>query len=154
MSRLKQMPFQNLLTFSIHVTGPSGRVLWSTEVVAWTHVPTRCRHVKLALVGRLSGYEATTIADLVFVWSRPMGSAWFWSLVLRSRKIKRWMVEHLLFIDSLCVSLVFIRMMTSSNGNIFRVTGHLCGEFTGRRWIPRTKASDAELWCFLWSAPE
>ena len=43
-------------------------------------------------------------------------------------------------------------MMTSSNGNIFRVTGPLCGEFTGHRWIPRTKASDAELWCFLWSA--
>ena len=39
--------------------------------------------------------------------------------------------------------------MTSSNGNIFRVTGHLCGEFTGLRWIPRTKASDAELWCFF-----
>ena len=32
-----------------------------------------------------------------------------------------------------------IVMMTSSNGNIFRVTGHLCGEFTGHRWIPRTK---------------
>ena len=45
-------------------------------------------------------------------------------------------------------------MMTSSNGNIFRVTGHLCGEFTGPRWIPRTKASDAELCCFHWSAPE
>ena len=44
-------------------------------------------------------------------------------------------------------------MMTSSNGNIFRVTGHLCGEFTGPRWIPRTKASDAKLLCFLWSAP-
>ena len=43
-------------------------------------------------------------------------------------------------------------MMTSSNGNIFCVTGHLCGEFTGPRWIPHTKASDAELWCFLWSA--
>ena len=27
-------------------------------------------------------------------------------------------------------------MMTSSNGNIFRVTGHLCGEFTGRRESP------------------
>ena len=25
---------------------------------------------------------------------------------------------------------------------------------TGHRWIPCTKASDAELWCFLWSAPE
>ena len=36
----------------------------------------------------------------------------------------------------------------------FRVTGPLCGEFTGHRWIPFTKASDAELWCFLWSAPE
>ena len=45
-------------------------------------------------------------------------------------------------------------MMTSSNGNIFRVTGPLWGEFTGHRWIPLTKASDAELWCFLWSAPE
>ena len=37
---------------------------------------------------------------------------------------------------------------------VFRVTGPLCGEFTGPRWIPRTKASDAELWCFLWSASE
>ena len=27
-------------------------------------------------------------------------------------------------------------MMTSSNGSIFRVTGHLCGEFIGPRWIP------------------
>ena len=34
-----------------------------------------------------------------------------------------------------------------TNGNIFRVTGPLCGEFTGDRWIPLTNASDAELWC-------
>ena len=39
------------------------------------------------------------------------------------------------------------------NRQIFHVTGHLCGEFTGHQF-PRTKASDAELWCFLWSAPE
>ena len=45
-------------------------------------------------------------------------------------------------------------MMTSSNGDIFRVTGHLYGEFTGPRWIPRTKAGDTMLWCFLWSASE
>ena len=45
-------------------------------------------------------------------------------------------------------------MMTSSNGNVFRVTGHLCGEFTGDRWISLTKTGDAELWCFLWSVPE
>ena len=30
----------------------------------------------------------------------------------------------------------------------------LWGESTGHRWIPLTTASDAELWCFLWSAPE
>ena len=44
-------------------------------------------------------------------------------------------------------------MMTSSNGNIFRVTGHLCGEFTSLQWIPHTKASDAGLWCFFYLRP-
>ena len=34
--------------------------------------------------------------------------------------------------------------MASSNGNIFRVTGPLCEEFTGHRWILLTKASGAE----------
>ena len=47
-----------------------------------------------------------------------------------------------------------VNMMTSSNGNIFRVTGHLCGEFPGLRWIPRTKASDAELLYCFWSVSE
>ena len=38
---------------------------------------------------------------------------------------------------------VLIIMTMSSNGKIFCVTGPLCGEFTGHRWIPRSKASDA-----------
>ena len=41
-------------------------------------------------------------------------------------------------------------MMTSSNGNIFRVAGHFCREFTSYWWIAITKASDAELWCCAW----
>ena len=45
-------------------------------------------------------------------------------------------------------------MMNSSNRNIFHVTGPLCGELTSCQWIPCTKASDAELWCFLWSVPK
>ena len=45
--------------------------------------------------------------------------------------------------------MIFYHMITSSNGNIFRSTGLLCGEFTGDRWIPLTKANDAELWCFF-----
>ena len=42
--------------------------------------------------------------------------------------------------------------MTSSRGHIFRVTGPLWGESTGQRWFALTKASDAELWYFLWCA--
>ena len=43
-------------------------------------------------------------------------------------------------------------MMTSTNGNISALP--LWGESTGRRWIPLTKAGDAELWGFRWYAPE
>ena len=48
------------------------------------------------------------------------------------------------YIVQRCVVVISIRwlsahMMTSSNGNIFRVTGFLCWEFIGRRWIPLTK---------------
>ena len=32
-------------------------------------------------------------------------------------------------------------VMASSNGNIFHVTVHLYGKFTGDRWIPRTKVT-------------
>ena len=37
--------------------------------------------------------------------------------------------------------------------NIFRVITPLWGEHTGHWWIPLTEAGDAELWCFVWSAP-
>ena len=44
------------------------------------------------------------------------------------------------------VMIYFAYMMASSNGNIFRVTGPLCGEFTGHRWIsskrPVTRSFD------------
>ena len=46
------------------------------------------------------------------------------------------------------------KMKLSPNGNIFRVTGSLWGESAGHRWIPFIKGRDAELWSFLWSAPE
>ena len=42
-----------------------------------------------------------------------------------------------------------LTIMTSSNGNFFRAAGPLCGHFTSQRWIPLTKASDAEL-CFFY----
>ena len=42
-----------------------------------------------------------------------------------------------------CSFLISLFMMTSSNGNNFRFTGLFCGEFTGHRWISRTKGQ----WC-------
>ena len=44
-------------------------------------------------------------------------------------------------------------MMTSSNENIFHVTGPIWGEFTGRRGFPLTKASDTKLvlFTFAWT---
>ena len=47
-----------------------------------------------------------------------------------------------------------LNMMTSSNGNIFRVTDPLLVESTDHRWFLFTKANDAELWSFLLSAPQ
>ena len=44
-----------------------------------------------------------------------------------------------------------IFMMTSSNGNLFPVTDPLCGEFTGHRCIPLTKASDALMSSMIWA---
>ena len=43
-------------------------------------------------------------------------------------------------------------MMTSSNGTFSALLAICAGN--SHRWIPLTKASDMELWCFLWSAPE
>ena len=45
-------------------------------------------------------------------------------------------------------------MMTSSNRNIYRVTGPLWGESTAYRWSTLTKASDAELWRFFLSVQQ
>ena len=74
-------------------------------------------------------------------------SSWFVRLAESSRR-------HGFDKDGRMEFLVVSIMMTSSIGNIFGATGPFCEEFTDLRWIPCTKDSDAELRCFLWSAPE
>ena len=92
----------------------------------------------------------------------PLAQVNYWRKLAPSQEISWITIIQLLFdwVFTRC-GLVLIYsevqnhcMMTSSNGNIFRVAGPLCGEFTGHRWIPHRKASDAELWYFLGSAPE
>ena len=53
-----------------------------------------------------------------------------------------WQLEVFTFCP---VYLYWNDIMSSSNRNLFRVTGQLWGD----RWIPLKKASDAGLWCFL-----
>ena len=90
-----------------------------------------------------------------------------WNYLLESKliyvsKSGPWSTAHMALTQQDCRSLpiqgkyfiIMVNMMTSSNGNTFRFTGPLCGEFTGHRWIPLTKASGRELWCFIWTAPE
>ena len=76
---------------------------------------------------------------------KSWGPNWDYSFQTLSRLcLKTWVVDgcmHKRWADR--------HMMTSSNGKIFRVTGHLCGEFTGPLWITHTKASDVELWCLF-----
>ena len=48
-----------------------------------------------------------------------------------------------------CLSQGTWDMMTSSNGRFFRVTGPLCGEFTGHRWISLIKGQYCGLWYFF-----
>ena len=43
-----------------------------------------------------------------------------------------------------CVKSQACFMMISSDGSFFRITGPFCGEFTSHRWIPLTRASNAD----------
>ena len=65
-----------------------------------------------------------------------------------AENVSIWWCHHVIF------KWVAGTMITSSNGSIFHITDPLCGKFTDHWWTPLTRASDAELWCFLWSAPE
>ena len=91
-------------------------------------------------------YEGITSASIKHAWTKP------WATFIDISPIHA-VSEFYKFTSpgSACIGL---RFMMTSNGSIFRVTGPLCGEYTGHRWISRTKTSDTELWYFLWSAPE
>ena len=88
------------------------------------------------------------VYNMAAILCRPRCVNWLWgrclwsTQLLRANGVKTRAGVATMAHTSCCI-------MTSSNGNIFRVTGPLGGEFTGHRWIPRTKASDAEAWCFF-----
>ena len=71
-------------------------------------------------------------------------------------KLEIWIISHCVGLghESMvcavsCYVILIKPMMTSPNGNIFRFTDHMCREFTAPRWIPHTKASDADVFSDL-----
>ena len=60
-----------------------------------------------------------------------------------------WLLWFLTKASSDWYELYIFSIMTSSNGNIWCVTGPLRGESADHWWIPITKISGMELWCFF-----
>ena len=97
-----------------------------------TQYPCSARIVNLELhIGRLQTHARRNIIT-VMCWASPV-------CTVGALKQKYHFDE--IYVDG---STWILNMMTSSNGNIFT----LYWPFV--RGIPHTKASDAELWCFLW----
>ena len=55
---------------------------------------------------------------------------------------------------ALLLCFIGLNMMTSSKWKHFPRYWPVVRGIHRSRWIPHTKASDAEFWCFLWSASE
>ena len=131
------LTFCLVLTIKIiwYIDFPRGSIMIIQTFDDSCHVTCRCS-LSLIIISNVSSYALMMI---------------FHGTV----KISLYHVRGKVFAAGFLICSVYnIYMMASSNGNIFRVTGHLCKEFTGQRWIPRTKASYAEFWSFLWSALE
>ena len=73
--------------------------------------------------------------------------------------IPKWCITHTTIIIKQGKSIPWSRhqivelLQDSRNSSALAILD-LCEETTSHRWIPLTKVSDAELWCFPWSAPD
>ena len=142
-------------------------MLWISIIIQW-RISFRIHKTILPSISKMQYLEEDTeMFSLPVDKAQALGSYWK-GAVRSSVHINKWRdavsvinaqtkgtamqcpqnVQYQNWIDNLA-HLQF--MMKSSNGYIFRITGP---SFTGDQSITRIKASDAELWCFLWSAPE
>ena len=110
---------------------------------------------KLTIIGSDNGLspgrrQAIIWTNAAILWIRTIGTTSVKSLsnfisLLCPKTIRH---SNTIVTTTYCLKIIPSHQTTSWNRNVFRVTGPLCGEFTGHRWIPRTKASDAELCCY------
>ena len=134
------MTIQSVLSFLLRCAGHRHLQLqWANRQICWVMV---CFFRKLNVEQSKFGIHFC----LLTTWMRVLWN----KLCSASQEICTRLALCFLLVNT---QILHNYIMTSSNGNTFRVTGHLCGVFTGPRWIPLKKASNAELWCFVWSAP-
>ena len=112
-------------------------VAWSVpndDVIKRKHFPRYWPFMRLIHQSPLKR-PATRSFDIFFD-LRPKKRIQFkWSILSHWDRVRHICVSNLTIIGSYIGLLPGrCQMMTSSNGNIFRVTGYLCGEFTSPRW--------------------
>ena len=102
--------------------------------------------IKITRHQRLTGlvYQSRPVNIWVIILKASVPSSWY-------HVLKR---DYQTFVQQDLTFFLPTLIMTSPNGNIFCFADPLWGESTSHQWIPLTKASKAELWCFLWSALE
>ena len=81
------------------------------------------------------------LTNIIAIGNLPTSIAWLWDFAAFQAETSVRLMDNTLTIP--------LPMMTSSNGNLVRVTGLLWGESIGHGSFQRTKASDVELWGFL-----
>ena len=99
-------------------------------------------------------HNISRIQELLFTWTHYLNqrSLIFTNWVPRGTLQRTFKQTCNFRFKKICILMCFLyndHMTTSSNGNLFHVTGPLWGEPTGNRWVPLSKAINARLGCFL-----
>ena len=127
-----------LLYYKINLKGPSAK--WRPFCLDLNVTDGFCS-LQVGIVGR-TGAGKSSLITMLFRLAEPEGSLGIDGVNIMKLGL------HDLRSNISIIPQVTIVMMTSSNGNILRVTSHLCGEFTGHRWIPHTKGQWREALIF------
>ena len=157
-----------LLTNWFHlsaITNPhfvrSGTKIDIRHCVKWTFtIPKRQRYCKRPFNGNCRMKKCSLHNDLksaVKLTTEQWFRLWFSIECARNFDVNRWYNDHWhLHINQKAEKTTwghdmetFSTMMTPSNENIFRVTGHLCGEFTGQ-WRGALLFSFICAWIYGW----
>ena len=132
------------VTVTVTVAGITGTAIVWTAII--TVVTAMAVTIKITVAAIKAAIATTTVATITEVATIATVAT-----VATVAHISSWMPESFSLLPKLSRGMIYkgtwlasdkakcvdcrIHMMRSSNGNIFRVTGHLCGEFTGPRWI-------------------